>query len=68
MFLCSCLLPHRVRVSGVDEDQIHHANPAKLVKLLAEANTAAVAQLLDAAGDAEIKAVLGCDSVVSFEV
>jgi len=60
-------VPHRVRVSGVDEDQIHHADPAELVKLLAQAKATAVAQLLDPAGDAEITAVLGCDSVLSFE-
>ena len=58
---------HRVRVSGVDEDQIHHADPAELVKLLAQAKAAAVAQELDSIADAEITAVLGCDSVLSFE-
>ena len=60
-------VPHRVRVSGVDEDQIHHADPAELVKLLAQAKATAVAQLLDPAGDAEITSVLGCDSVLSFD-
>ena len=60
-------VPHRVRVSGVNEDQIHHADPAELVKLLAQAKATAVAQLLDPAGDPEITAVLGCDSVLSFE-
>ena len=60
-------VPHRVRVSGVDEDQIHHADPAELVKLLAQAKAEAVAQTLDPVGDAEISAVLGCDSVLSFE-
>ena len=60
-------IQHQVRVSGVDEDQIHHADPAELVKLLAQAKATAVAQLLDPAGDAEITAVLGCDSVLSFE-
>ena len=60
-------VPHRVRVSGVDEDQIHHADPAELVKLLAHAKADAVAQALDPVGDAEISAVLGCDSVLSFE-
>ena len=24
-------IPHRTRVSGVDEDRIHHAHPAQLV-------------------------------------
>ncbi|MCB4399395.1 septum formation inhibitor Maf [Synechococcus sp. MU1625] len=60
-------VPHRVRVSGVDEAQIHHADPAELVKLLAQAKAEAVAQALDPAGDAEVTAVLGCDSVLSFE-
>ena len=60
-------VPHRVRVSGVDEDQIQHADPAVLVKLLAQAKAGAVAQALDPVGDAEITAVLGCDSVLSFE-
>ncbi|MCB4428402.1 septum formation inhibitor Maf [Synechococcus sp. MU1643] len=57
---------HQVRVSGVDEDQIQHADPAELVKLLAQAKATAVAQTLDPVGDAEITAVLGCDSVLSF--
>ena len=60
-------VPHRVRVSGVDEDQIQHADPAVLVKLLAQAKAGAVAQALDPVGDVEITAVLGCDSVLSFE-
>ena len=60
-------VPHRVRVSGVDEDQIHHADPAELVKLLAQAKAEAVAQTFDPVGDAEISAVLGCDSVLRFE-
>jgi septum formation protein len=60
-------VPHRVRVSGVDEAQIHHADPAELVKLLAQAKAEAVHQALDPVGDAEITAVLGCDSVLSFD-
>ena len=60
-------VPHRVRVSGVDEDQIQHADPAALVKLLAEAKASAVARALDPEADAEITAVLGCDSLLSFE-
>ena len=58
---------HRVRVSGVDEEQIHHDDPKQLVQLLAQAKAAAVHQSLDAVADAEITAVLGCDSVLSFE-
>ena len=56
-------VPHRVRVSGVDEDQIQHAKPAELVKLLAEAKATAVAQELDPVGDVEIRpywAVIRC--------
>jgi len=60
-------IPHQVRVSGVDEDQIQHAEPAELVKLLAQAKATAVAQTLDPVGDAEITAALGCDSVLRFE-
>jgi len=60
-------IPHQVRVSGVDEDQIQHAEPVELVKLLAQAKAQAVAQRLDPSGDAEITAVLGCDSVLSFD-
>ena len=30
-------IPHRTRVSGVDEDRIHHPDPAQLVQLLAQA-------------------------------
>ena len=57
-------IPHRVQVSGVDEDGIHHPEPAQLVCLLAEAKAKAVqAQLTDAT----IQAVLGCDSVLAFE-
>ena len=60
-------IPHQARVSGVDEEQIQHADPAELVRLLAQAKAMAVAQTLDPVGDAEITAVLGCDSVLSFE-
>jgi septum formation protein len=57
-------IPHRVQVSGVDEDAIHHADPAQLVQLLAQAKAQAVR---DACRDASITAVLGCDSVLAFE-
>ena len=58
---------HRVRVSGVDEEQIHHPDPKQLVQLLAQAKAAAVSQELDPVADSEISVVLGCDSVLSFE-
>lgn len=57
-------IPHRVQVSGVDEDAITHPDPGQLVQLLARAKAAAVLQ----GGIApEISAVLGCDSVLAFE-
>jgi septum formation protein len=60
-------IPHCVRVSGVDESTIHHADPAELVRLLAQAKAMAVHQALDPSADSHISAVLGCDSVLSFE-
>ncbi|QCH14522.1 septum formation inhibitor Maf [Synechococcus sp. CB0101] len=57
-------IPHRVQVSGVDEDAIHHADPAQLVQLLAQAKAQAVQE---ACTDSSITAVLGCDSVLAFE-
>jgi septum formation protein len=57
-------IPHRVQVSGVDEDAIHQADPAQLVQLLAQAKAQAVR---DACTDTSITAVLGCDSVLAFE-
>ena len=62
-------IPHQVMVSGVDEDQIHHSDPAQLVQLLAEAKASAVKLKLDQSTelDRSITAVLGCDSLLSFE-
>ena len=60
-------IPHCVRVSGVDESTIHHADPAELVRLLAQAKAVAVHKALDPSADSHISAVLGCDSVLSFE-
>ena len=57
-------IPHRVQVSGVDEDTITDPNPAQLVQLLARAKALAV---WNGCTDAEITAVLGCDSVLAFE-
>ena len=57
-------IAHRVQVSGVDEEAIHHPDPAQLVQLLAQAKAGAVLQ----GGIAtEISAVLGCDSLLAFE-
>ncbi len=57
-------IPHRVQVSGVDEDAITDPNPAQLVQSLARAKALAV--WYDCT-DAEITGVLGCDSVLAFE-
>ena len=57
-------IPHRVQVSGVDEDAITDPNPAQLVQLLARAKAHAV---WNNSTDPEITAVLGCDSVLAFE-
>ena len=60
-------IPHRVRVSGVDETLIQHPDPEQLVQMLAQAKANAVKAVLDPEQDAEIRAVLGCDSVFVFE-
>ena len=57
-------IPHRVQVSGVDEDAITDPNPAQLAQLLARAKAHAV---WNNCTDPEITAVLGCDSVLAFE-
>ena len=56
-------------VSGVDEDQIQHPDPAQLVQLLAEAKASAVKLKVEQSTDLDpsIQAVLGCDSVLAFE-
>jgi septum formation protein len=60
-------IPHRVQVSGVDEDAITDPNPAQLVQLLALAKAAAVCNALTNLGPSDVTAVLGCDSVLAFE-
>lgn len=60
-------IPHRVRVSGVDESTIHDRDPRALVQQLALAKASAVQTSLDPSDDVEITAVLGCDSVFVFE-
>lgn len=57
-------IPHRVQVSGVDEDAITDPNPAQLVQLLAREKALAV---WNNCTDPAITAVLGCDSVLAFE-
>ena len=61
-------IPHRVRVSGVDEEAIRASDPAVLVQLLAQAKAQAVDQALQADGShAAAWGVLGCDSLLVFE-
>ena len=61
-------IPHRVQVSGVDEEAIRHPDPAQLVQLLARAKARAVAgRLSQAHADAPCTGVLGCDSVLVFD-
>ena len=60
-------IAHRVRVSGVDESTIHHTDPCELVRRLARAKAQTVHEGLDPCRDADITAVLGCDSVLVFE-
>jgi septum formation protein len=59
-------IPHRVQVSGVDEEALRHPDPADLVQLLARAKAAAVRELL-APQEAAGTPVLGCDSLFVFE-
>ena len=49
-------IPHRVRVSGVDEALIQHEDPAQLVQLLAQAKAKAVFDGLDREHDAALDA------------
>ncbi len=56
-------IPHRVRVSGVAEEEVVDPDPVRLVQRLARAKAEAVHSALTA-DDAEIRAVLGCDSVL----
>jgi len=64
-------IPHRVRVSGLDEDAIRDPDPIRLVRRLAEAKALAVANVAGAELRAEdgtiCMALLACDSVLSFE-
>ena len=61
-------IPHRVMVSGVDEDGIHADDPRELVQKLAQAKASAVRERLRTGGDdVSVTAVLGCDSVLAFD-
>ena len=59
-------IPHRVQVSGVDEEAITDPSPAQLVQKLAQAKAAAVAERLSTS-EKPAWGVLGCDSVLEFE-
>ena len=59
-------VPHRVKVSGVDEDAIQDPDPLRLVQRLAQTKAQAVRDTLGA-GDADVVAVLGCDSLLVFD-
>ena len=56
-------IPHRVRVSGVDESTIRNDDPSQLVQQLALAKATAVWADIDP----DISLVLGCDSLLLFE-
>jgi septum formation protein len=59
-------IPHRVRVSGVDESAFVASDPLLLVQRLAAAKAEAVASLegLGRPGQGAVAPVLGCDSVL----
>jgi len=59
-------IPHRVQVSGVDEEAITDPSPALLVQKLAQAKAQAVVERLDA-DEKPAWGVLGCDSVLEFD-
>ncbi len=63
-------VPHRVRVSGVEEEAFQHPDPSALVQRLAQAKARAVAAtgpLPEEGNPGGCTAVLGCDSLLSFE-
>jgi septum formation protein len=62
-------VPHRVRVSGVEEEAFAHADTSQLVQHLARAKAEAVWTALAPTETTEepCSAVLGCDSLLTFE-
>ncbi|MEA5417179.1 Maf family protein [Synechococcus sp. BA-132 BA5] len=57
-------VPHRVQVSGVDEEGIQEPDPQQLVQRLALAKAQAVAGSLTSAAAWPSMGVLGCDSLL----
>jgi septum formation protein len=57
-------LPHRVRVSGVDEEAVIDPDPLRLVQRLAAAKAGAVAAALTGTASWPSNGVLGCDSLL----
>jgi septum formation protein len=57
-------IPHRIQVSGLDEDAIREADPRRLVQALALAKARAVAATLATPADWPPLGVLGCDSLL----
>ena len=62
-------IPHRVQVSGVDEDAIQNPNPLQLVQELAAAKAKAVQQILlnEKLLNLPGLGILACDSMFEFE-
>jgi len=66
-------IPHRIIVSDLDEDQFHHSDPTHLVQLLAQAKAEAALNKLFSLDRKVIPlleertALIGCDSVFTFE-
>jgi septum formation protein len=58
-------VPHRVKVSGVEEEAIQDPDPVRLVQRLARAKAQAVRHTLGAA-EGDVDGVLGCDSLLVF--
>jgi septum formation protein len=65
--LVQAAIPHRVQVSGVDEDALQDSDPRRLVQRLAEAKARAVARSAPAQAAFPSWGVLGCDSLLAFE-
>jgi len=62
-------IPHRVQVSGVDEDAIQNPNPLQLVQELAAAKAKAVQQILLDEKPLNLPGlgILACDSMFEFK-